>query len=68
MARIHRRVKTGRLVARALDNTFTGATHIVILVTPYAHRTRALGNNYGYQFATLHGPNGFPGDTGKLYR
>lgn len=68
MNRIHRRVKTGTLAARALDNTFTGTVHIVILVTPYAHNTRTPGNNYEYQFASLDGPNGFPGNTGRVVR
>lgn len=69
MARTHRRVKTGRLVARALDNTFTGTAHTIILIRSHAYLLpNLLGKNYSYQIATPHGPNGLPGDTGKLYR
>lgn len=55
MARNHRRIKTGKLVARALDNTFTGTTHIVAIIED--GRTG---------FASLDGPNGFPNDNGKV--
>lgn len=72
MARIHRRVKTGRLVVRASDGTFTGTAHIIILIgygfTFPSPREQRLGGAYGYEFASLHGPNGFPGDTGAVIR
>lgn len=55
MARKHRRIKTGRLVARALDNTFTGTTHFIAII-----------EDGGVGFASLDGPNGQPNDNGRV--
>lgn len=72
MARTHRRIKTGRLAARALDNTFTGTTHIIALIgfdNGYQFQGKQrLGGEYGFEFASLDGPNGFPGNTGAVIR
>lgn len=72
MNRTHRRVKTGYLKARALDNTFTGTTHVIVLIGfgfsfPPMVWPR-LGGNYGLEFASLDGPNGFPGNVGRVVR
>lgn len=76
MARVHRRIKTGRLVARALDDTFTGTTHVIALIAPRWHRRpgteafdvtyRGPGSAYSITYASLDGPNGFPGNTGGV--
>lgn len=69
MARTHRRIKTGRLVARALDNTFTGTWHIIALIEPqkpWRWTGEPKGRRFNRSFATLDGPSGFPGDTGGV--
>lgn len=71
MNRIHRRVQTGRLVSRALDNTFTGTTHIIAIIhpqKPWRLMGQPKGKRYFVEFASLDGPNGFPGDTGRVVR
>ncbi|AXC37866.1 hypothetical protein SEA_JACKO_6 [Microbacterium phage Jacko] len=54
------RVRTGRIVARALDDTFTGTTHMIVRYMP-----KSTGGRIPL-FGSLDGPNGFPGDTGRV--